>query len=167
VLVVREARGWLDEFDCDEATFVTIKEATHHVHEEQPTAVAAALIKFAELPSQRVLSKESGHISSTGIIEAFVLPPPCPFVRGFDAVALQTYREGNILNRMGSFNGSKGEFDSSPRTPPSPASPSGMGGRWVFIHGRPSSDDVATDLTQLDVATDITLSPSRPTPSLD
>ena len=42
------------------------------------------------------------------------LPPPLPFVRGIDEAALQAHREGNLLYRMGSAFGSKGELRNLP-----------------------------------------------------
>jgi len=40
------------------------------------------------------------------------LAPPEAFVRGVDVEALQSFREGNMLYRMGSAAGSKGELSS-------------------------------------------------------
>ena len=40
------------------------------------------------------------------------LGPPCDFIRGVDAAELKRFREGNLLYRMGSHNGSKGELSS-------------------------------------------------------
>ena len=46
--------------------------------------------------------------------KAASLAPPCPFVRGIDPQALQSFREGNLLYRMGSALGSKGEICNLP-----------------------------------------------------
>lgn len=34
-----EVCGWIDEFDCAEAKFVRVHNATHHLHEEQVRSI--------------------------------------------------------------------------------------------------------------------------------
>ena len=59
----------------------------------------------------------SGRTSPLSAKEGIILKPPCPFVRGIDPAALQMYREGNMLYRLGSPVGSKGEITNIPRVP--------------------------------------------------
>ena len=55
----------------------------------------------------RSVSPKPGHGSN---VITHQLTPPCNFVRGVDSVALQNFREGNMLYRMGFHKGSKGEL---------------------------------------------------------
>ena len=88
--------------------------ATHHVHEEQPAEVADQLLAFLGLRS--VIGTPCSPKSPRAFKELKLLPP-CPFVRGIDEHALQSFREGNLLYRMGSHKGSKGELCNLPRSP--------------------------------------------------
>ena len=107
VTCTADAYGWLDEVDAEESRVVRVAGATHHVHEEQPDAVADHLMRLMGItpPKQVVLAGGAKEVTVT-------LPPPEDFVRGVDTEALQSFREGNLLYRMGSHNGSKGELSS-------------------------------------------------------
>ena len=117
VVTIAEACGWLDEFDCEEAKLVRVPDATHHVHEEQPGAVADHLVSFLGLETaQKPVIKRTPSVPNSPVKEkkAASLAPPCPFVRGIEPQALQSFREGNLLYRMGSALGSKGEICNLP-----------------------------------------------------
>ena len=48
-----EACGWVEEFDCeDDCEVVDVADATHHVHEEQPAAVADHILALADAAVQ-------------------------------------------------------------------------------------------------------------------
>jgi len=113
VVSVSEAAGWMEEFDCAEAKFVRIPNATHHVHEEEPGAIAEEMVSLIGLNSAKI-TVASPKAPSSPVKKQ--LPPPCPFVRGIDEAALQSFREGNLLYRMGSASGSKGEISDLPTT---------------------------------------------------
>ena len=113
-----EMCGWVDEFDCEEAKLVRVPKATHHVHEEQPAAVAAHLVNFLGLDARaKPLVKSERSAPNSPVKSKASLKPPCPFVRGIDPEALQSFREGNLLYRMGSALGSKGEICNLPKAP--------------------------------------------------
>merc|ERR1719201_651862 len=95
--------------DCDESKIIRVPDATHHVHEEQPAVVAGHLLSFLGL-SANIKSKKVVDRSNPDSPIRRSLPPPCAFVRGIDPAALQSFREGNLLYRMGSAYGSKGEI---------------------------------------------------------
>jgi len=38
----------VDEFDCEDARIVRVADATHHVHEEKPGAVADHILALAD-----------------------------------------------------------------------------------------------------------------------
>jgi medium-chain acyl-[acyl-carrier-protein] hydrolase len=116
VVTMSEISGWADEFDCDEPKILRVPDATHHVHEEQPAVVAEHVISFLGLSARTSLGLDSTpekvpyRRSKTNSPRSGTLAPPCPFVRGIDPAALQSFREGNLLYRMGSAHGSKGEL---------------------------------------------------------
>ena len=139
VTSMADALGWVEEFDSEQVTIMRVPGATHHVHEEQPEAVATHLINMLGIESRkpRVLtverlalspgmrsparSRELGNQPSPqkkqGSLMDFeevkvTLAPPEAFVRDVDAAKLQQFREGNLLYRMGSSIGSKGELSS-------------------------------------------------------
>ena len=124
-----------------------VPDATHHVHEEQPEAVATHLINMLGIESRkprvltverlalppgmrsparsrrasreisRELSNQPSPQKKQGSLMDFeevkvTLAPPEAFVRDVDAAKLQQFREGNLLYRMGSSIGSKGELSS-------------------------------------------------------
>lgn len=141
VVTARETTGWLEEFDCEEVKFVTIPKATHHAYEEQPEAVASAFIKFAELDvplGRSELAKVAiklplspDYCPSAKGKDCIQLAPPCTFVRGVDPGALQAYREGNLMYRMGSPYGSKGELENLPSVDDSlPYAPIRLSNDW-------------------------------------
>lgn len=47
VVSEREASGWMDEFDGGDAKIIRVADATHHVHEEKPDAVASQILALA------------------------------------------------------------------------------------------------------------------------
>merc|ERR1719163_1894404 len=117
VVTMSEISGWADEFDCDELSILRVPDATHHVHEEQPAVVADHVVSFLGLSVRTSLDLEGTPAGSPsqrrrrgGSPKSGSLPPALPFVRGIDAAALQTFREGNLLYRMGSAHGSRGEL---------------------------------------------------------
>jgi surfactin synthase thioesterase subunit len=117
VITTAEVSGWADEFDCDEPKILRVPDATHHVHEEQPAVVAEHVISFLGLKARTSLGLERTpekvpypRKGRTGSPTSGTLAPPCPFVRGIDAEALQSFRKGNLLYRMGSAQGSRGEL---------------------------------------------------------
>ena len=140
VTCTADTYGWLDEVDAEESRVVRVAGATHHVHEEQPDAVADHLMHLIGIapPKQVVLTVERALELPSGVASpprkktasppgsprngaagaaaakevTVTLPPPEDFVRGVDTEALQSFREGNLLYRMGSHNGSKGELSS-------------------------------------------------------
>ena len=57
-------------------------------------------------------SKKNSPPASPRKEVSMTLAPPEAFVRGVDVEALQSFREGNLLYRMGSASGSKGELSS-------------------------------------------------------
>ena len=120
VVTMGEACGWVEEFDCEESKILRVPNATHHVHEEQPAEVAEHIIAFLGLSSScrrtEVTDKSPAASPTKGKHGSFSLAPPCPFVRGVDEAALQSFREGNLLYRMGSALGSKGEISQLSRT---------------------------------------------------
>jgi hypothetical protein len=119
VVTMSEISGWADEFDCDELSILRVPDATHHVHEEQPTVVADHVVSFLGLSVRTSLGLEGTSAGSpsqrrrrggTTSPKSGSLPPALPFVRGIDAAALKSFREGNLLYRMGSAHGSRGEL---------------------------------------------------------
>jgi len=120
-----EVCGWIDEFDCEEAKFVRVPNATHHVHEEQPGGVADHIMSFVGLSALKEMKEVRPAANSPAKKKGATLAPPMPFVRGVDPKALQSFREGNLLYRMGAAFGSKGQLSDLPECLPSPAEDTG------------------------------------------
>jgi surfactin synthase thioesterase subunit len=111
VVSLDEAWGWVSEFSCEEAKIVRVSDATHHVHEEQPKAVAAHLLAFIGHSSDVNKRAIGDNALAMGAFNRrSILPPPCDFIRGIDEELLRSFREGNLLYRSGSPHGSKGEL---------------------------------------------------------
>ena len=108
VTKMSDALGWVDEFDTEVSKVVRVAGATHHVHEEQPEAVADHLLDLMGIAQPKPLVLKVERLKEVSM----TLAPPEAFVRGVDVEALQSFREGNLLYRMGSASGSKGELSS-------------------------------------------------------
>merc|ERR1739848_36116 len=108
VTKMSDALGWVDEFDTEVSKVVRVAGATHHVHEEQPEAVADHLLDLMGIAQPKPLVLKVERLKEVSM----TLAPPEAFVRGVGVEALQSFREGNLLYRMGSASGSKGELSS-------------------------------------------------------
>ena len=111
VVSLDEAWGWVSEFSCEEAKVVRVPDATHHVHEEQPEAIAAHLLALIGHRCNDALALGGSRANPKVFARRSILPPPCDFIRGVDEEFLCSFREGNLLYRSGSPHGSKGELN--------------------------------------------------------